>query len=388
MDATEALWSAGRVARLERLCALLSGDPQAAPDLAQETLTEAWRLRSRLVDPTGADAWFDAIARNVCHRWRVRAARTRRRESPVLMAADPQRPDGDALEAVLERDEMVDLVERALRLLPAEARTVLLARYVEELPTEALAERWGCSTDAVSMRLTRSRRQLRRVLETELGEEPLVRDLTARHGTSWRRTRLSCPACGAGTLSLRRDERRRVLEVRCEGCHRGEAVSSAYRTDHPALAPLLAGKQRPSVLLGRMDAWHEAFWRGALRRSGVACARCGHQCRPRPYRRDGEPEPGSGTGWYVECGACGEEMSSSLAGLALLQPESRELRRAARRVRAVPARMVEADGGRHLVVGHEELGGRRRVEVVFDQETLRPLRVVAADGAVRTFGSR
>jgi DNA-directed RNA polymerase specialized sigma24 family protein len=65
--------------RLVRLCATISGDAQAAEDLAQETLLEAWRNAHKLHDPSGADRWVAAIARNVCLRW----ARRRGRDVPV-----------------------------------------------------------------------------------------------------------------------------------------------------------------------------------------------------------------------------------------------------------------------------------------------------------------
>src|SRR4028119_417297 len=57
-------------ARLVRFCAHLSGSRDAAEDLAQETLIEAWRHRDRLYDPQGHQQWLSAIARNVCMRWR------------------------------------------------------------------------------------------------------------------------------------------------------------------------------------------------------------------------------------------------------------------------------------------------------------------------------
>ena len=63
------LWSPAQRARLVRLCTAVVGDTSAAEDLAQETLLTAWRLQHRLTDPSGADAWLNAIARNVCRRW-------------------------------------------------------------------------------------------------------------------------------------------------------------------------------------------------------------------------------------------------------------------------------------------------------------------------------
>jgi predicted RNA polymerase sigma factor len=52
-------------ARLVRLCAYLTGDRDAADDLAQETLIKAWRHRHKLTDPDGPSAGLNAIARNV-----------------------------------------------------------------------------------------------------------------------------------------------------------------------------------------------------------------------------------------------------------------------------------------------------------------------------------
>jgi DNA-directed RNA polymerase specialized sigma24 family protein len=41
-------------ARLVNLAARLTGSPDVAEDLAQEALMEAWRSRSKLVQPEGA----------------------------------------------------------------------------------------------------------------------------------------------------------------------------------------------------------------------------------------------------------------------------------------------------------------------------------------------
>src|SRR5215211_2105052 len=65
---TIALWGEPeRRRRLVRLCATISGDSNAAEDLAQETLLEAWRNAHKLHDPSGADRWLAAIARSEEH---------------------------------------------------------------------------------------------------------------------------------------------------------------------------------------------------------------------------------------------------------------------------------------------------------------------------------
>ena len=61
--------------RLVRLCAGLTGDVEAAEDLAQETLLEAWRHMHHLRADDGYARWLSAIARNVCLRWERRRGR-------------------------------------------------------------------------------------------------------------------------------------------------------------------------------------------------------------------------------------------------------------------------------------------------------------------------
>jgi hypothetical protein len=54
--------------RLVRLCATLSGSPDAAEDLAQETMIKAWRHGGQLREPAARSSWLAGIARNACRR--------------------------------------------------------------------------------------------------------------------------------------------------------------------------------------------------------------------------------------------------------------------------------------------------------------------------------
>jgi hypothetical protein len=102
------MWTDAQRRRLVRLCASLSGDRDAAEDLAQETLLEAWRNAGKLTDPAGVDRWLAAVARNVCKRW----ARGRAREPFAL----PEEPTGPDLLAELERSRGLAASEIAARL--------------------------------------------------------------------------------------------------------------------------------------------------------------------------------------------------------------------------------------------------------------------------------
>src|SRR5215217_7426193 len=142
--------------RLVRLCAHFTGDRDAAEDLAQETLIEAWRHQDRVYDWQGYSSWLSAIARNLSLRW----IRQRGREQAHLAAPIDSAPtrsaraeellgDQDDFTVDLERAELADLLDRALALLPADSRRVLVEKYIDDLPLGEIAGRLGLSAGAV-----------------------------------------------------------------------------------------------------------------------------------------------------------------------------------------------------------------------------------------------
>src|ERR687897_530483 len=86
-------------------------------------------------------------------------------DAPVP-TADLDTGEARDLDSVLEREEVVELLDRALGLLPAATRDALVGHYVEELSHAEIATRLGTTPDAVSMRVSRGRSRLRYLLET------------------------------------------------------------------------------------------------------------------------------------------------------------------------------------------------------------------------------
>jgi RNA polymerase sigma factor (sigma-70 family) len=348
----ELLHQPERRRRLVALCATISGDRGAAEDLAQETLLEAWRNAHKVHDPEGLDRWLAAIARNVCKRW----ARRRGRDSAIALPDESTGPD--PLDE-LERSELVELLDRALAELPAATRDVLVQRYVHDAPHAEIASRLGVSADAVSMRLTRGKSALRRLIATELGE-----------GSGWQETSVWCVDCGRSRLVLRRGD---TLAVRCPSCQPGESDRSVdLRLDNPRFARLVGDLVRPASILRRIGDWSTRYFAA---RDEIQCTRCGAPARLRVHRRDDtERDDAHALGLVADCSRCEEQAWSSAAALALAQPEVQALRREHPRIRVAPARHVD----RALVVRYEHLFGSAGVDVLLARDTLQVLSAHAA----------
>jgi RNA polymerase sigma-70 factor (ECF subfamily) len=363
-------WSPGEHARLVRLCAAIVRDATAAEDLAQETLLEAWRHRDKLVDPTGANRWLNAIARNVCRRWLSSRSRA---PHPV-----PEIAGGasccDDVEVALEREELVELLDRALALLPPATRDALVAHYIEQHSHAEIAARLGTTADAVSMRLSRGKLRLRYLLETTFADEAVAEGWVRRGQTGWRQTRLRCVDCGRAAVELRRSTREATVAFRCTTCG-PDTLSVRLPLDTPVFADLVGGLQRPSAILARTADWSLGYWSPSERSGWAACVRCGRRQQVLPYTRPAGTTWSARHGWYVDCDGCGEQTSGSLAGIALALPAVRSALHRQPRLRALPVREVERDGQRAMVVGFAGTGGAEEAAAVFCRDTYRLLHV-------------
>ncbi len=362
------LWSAAQRSRLVRLCNAMVGDATVADDLAQETLLEAWRHQTRLTEPSGADAWLAAIARNVCRRW----MRTRGR-LPVPVDIPDDVSDTQDLDSVLEREELVELLERALGLLPAATRDALVGHYVEELSHAEIADRAGTTPDAISMRVSRGRSRLRYLLETEFADDAVAEGWASRADAGWRTTRLRCADCGRTGTRFRHTGAE--VAFRCPACDPSNGVSVRLPLDAPAFSTLLGDVRRPSAVLQRVAHWTSDYWAS----ESPQCVRCDRPVAPRRYTREdlatSRGRWSTRHGWFATCSGCGEEVCSSVAGQALALPEVQAARRRDPRLRALPDRDVVRDGAGATVVGFGDANGNAVVSAVFLHASLRLVHV-------------
>ena len=76
-------------------------------------------------------------------------------------------PDGSTVEQEADRAALSDALNRFLKNLPEEKRTVFLRRYWYLVPIKDIAEQCGMSESKVKSMLLRTRNQLRQFLEKE-----------------------------------------------------------------------------------------------------------------------------------------------------------------------------------------------------------------------------
>ena len=144
-------------ASITRVAFVIVGDPALAADAVQAAWAIAWRRLGGLRDPAQIRAWLVAIAAN-----EARKALQRGRRRPVvdLSASLDRHGDGDPADVI----GLVDL-ERALRRLKPDERSLIALRYVAGLDSTEIAAQLGGSASGVRSRLSRILDRLRTDLD-------------------------------------------------------------------------------------------------------------------------------------------------------------------------------------------------------------------------------
>ncbi|HET9220880.1 MAG TPA: sigma-70 family RNA polymerase sigma factor [Roseiflexaceae bacterium] len=342
-----------------------------------------WRNAHQLRDPERCSQWLSGIARNLCRNW----IRSRERERvffedldtdlDLLAAQDRQRDPAD-IEVELDRSALVELLDRALALLPPETRAVLIQRYVENSPYAEIAARQGLSEDAVAMRISRGKLALRRALSTQLADDAAAFGLVDPSATTWQATHIWCPLCGSHHLHGRLDPAEGLLCLRCPHCSppdrplvsSGPADSLPVKTYKPALTRLLA--------------WIHEYYQAQASAGSVRCLRCGRRiplrfgAAPAAFRIGQPPRTlANSHGIYAWCERC--EFAAGLEewwSLTLSQPAVREFWVQHPRMRALPQREIQYQGCGAIVTGFESVTADARIEVVFSHDTFAVLSVL------------
>ncbi len=167
-------------ARLLAVARRILGSHEEARDVVQETFLAAFQSLDRFREEASLGTWLSRIAVNQS----LMKLRSRRRkpEQSIEDLLPSFLPDGHqvresalwevSLDTEVERNEVLALVRRGIDRLPANYRTVLLLRDIEELSTEEVAGMLGVTTNTIKVRLHRARQALRTLLEPHFRPNP------------------------------------------------------------------------------------------------------------------------------------------------------------------------------------------------------------------------
>ena len=150
--------------RLRAHAERLTGHPEAADDVLQESWIAVLKGLRRLSDVDAFRPWIYRILSRKAADW-VRS-RQRRRRLGRRFAAEAARSSGDE-----ERSDRIESLEDAVKRLSQPLRHVVLLHYVEELSVEEVADILRIPRGTVKSRLHNARKQLRALIEEESNAE-------------------------------------------------------------------------------------------------------------------------------------------------------------------------------------------------------------------------
>ena len=165
---------------------LTGGDSAAVADIVQETFLAAARsARNFRPDRGTLWVWLWTIAKR-------QVALYYRKQKPNIVLSQARQwwtsLDGEKFDwidakadmppDILESQELAALVRCALRELPGDYQTLLLAKYVDNQPAERVAERINCSEAAVRSKLARARKAFRKAFKKIIRSAPGAQEVS------------------------------------------------------------------------------------------------------------------------------------------------------------------------------------------------------------------
>lgn len=137
----------------------LCGNATAADDLAQEAMLKAWKARESYQAGTNLKAWAFTILRNLFYSEKRRSWRRQQLDPEVAEAT---------LVASDNTSSALDLLalRNALNFLPEDQREALVLVGAGGLSYEETAEICGCAVGTIKSRVSRARKALAELLES------------------------------------------------------------------------------------------------------------------------------------------------------------------------------------------------------------------------------
>lgn len=147
------------VGRVNALCRRMLGDPRWAEDVVQDAFVRAWLMLGGFRGESSFGSWLYRLTVNVIL---LELRATKRRRSRVMMWDDLSLFDDNRTSTAPEG--AIDL-ERAVALLPEQARMVFVLHEIEGYQHDEIAEMLGTAVGTSKAQLHRARQLLRERLK-------------------------------------------------------------------------------------------------------------------------------------------------------------------------------------------------------------------------------
>lgn len=142
--------------RVFAICLGMIGNIHDAEDMTQQTLLKGFSKINQIQDYEQFGPWIYRIAKNAC----IDFLRRQKSKNNYL---------SEQLEANRNQIRNYSELRGALSKLPEESRTVLMLYYFDGHNTTSVAETMMISKSAAQTRLSRARKELRKLLEAKRG---------------------------------------------------------------------------------------------------------------------------------------------------------------------------------------------------------------------------
>jgi len=155
------------IGRLNAIARLILHDWDLAEDAVQDAFVDAWRSLPGLRDPDRFDGWMTRVLIRTCRDTRRRTSRRSTVEFPLLTDIGPRVADHQSAVAAS------DAIDRGLRALTVDQRTVLVLSFYLDLPIAEAASILGIPVGTMKSRINRAVAALRATVDAD--ERPGVR---------------------------------------------------------------------------------------------------------------------------------------------------------------------------------------------------------------------
>jgi RNA polymerase sigma factor (sigma-70 family) len=332
----------------------------------QEALLVAWQKRERGETITDWGIYTLGIAKTLCKNQQRKTLRRRESDLDEVTQVLPA-IEGDPLDEML-LGERGELLEMAFRRLGNEAQVLLRERYINERPVNAMAQDCSISENAMTLRLSRAKESLRKILTTELRETAAAHGLlTEDEAAGWQETDIYCPRCGNTKMHGRWEPHFNLKCPHCDG--KTDGLLGLSTSARPVPASLLVregGGWRVSVK--RVNSWWATYTTDGMRTQTVACIHCGKNASV----ATAWPENKS-PGFTSLCPHCKKRFYVHPAGLVLHSKEGFDFWRQHERIQHLRPRKIEYQGHDAIIVGFAACKTNARLEVIYAKDGLKRL---------------